>query len=65
MTPNSAPIVRSLSPSSSCSSVGNGPEPTRVVYALITPMTRSIRVGPTPAPTHTPPATGLLLVTNG
>jgi len=30
---------------------------------LITPITRSIRVGPTPEPVHTPPATGLLLVT--
>ena len=29
--------------------MGKGPFPTRVVYALATPMTSSMRVGPTPA----------------
>ena len=46
-------------------SVGKGPEPTRVVYALITPITRSMREGPTPAPVQTPPATAVDDVTNG
>ena len=58
-------MVRSFSPSSSNSSVGNGPEPTRVVYALTIPMTRPICVGPIPEPVHAPPAVGLLDVTNG
>ena len=39
------------------SSVGNGPSPTRVQYALVMPMTASISVGPMPAPVHAPPAT--------
>ena len=34
VVPNSAPVLRRNSPLSSCSSVGNGPSPTRVVYAL-------------------------------
>ena len=45
VVPNSPPCLRRCSPLSSNSSVGNGPEPTRVVYALMMPMTRSIRVG--------------------
>src|SRR5918993_4847332 len=64
-TPTSPPTFQSFSPSASNSSVGNGPDPTRVVYALITPITRSIRVGPTPAPVHTPPAIGFEEVTKG
>src|SRR5205814_4687308 len=32
------------------------PSPTRVVYAFITPTTRSIRCGGTPVPVHAPPA---------
>ena len=30
--------------------MGKGPSPTRVVYALVMPSTRSMRVGPTPEP---------------
>src|SRR5699024_12491886 len=61
------PFCRSriLSPISSVSSVGNGPSPTRVVYAFDTPTTLEILVGPTPEPMVTPPATGLDDVTNG
>ena len=47
------------------SSVGNGPSPTRDVYDLHTPITLDTDVGPTPVPTVTLPATGLLDVTNG
>ena len=65
VTPNSPPLVRSASPTSSSSSVGNGPSPTRVVYALATPTTRSMRVGPTPEPVSAPPAVGLEEVTKG
>ena len=38
----------------SCS-VGNGPAPTRVVYALTTPMIFWMRCGGMPRPVHTPP----------
>ena len=38
--PNSWPISTSLSPISSSNSVGNGPLPTRVVYALVMPTMR-------------------------
>src|SRR5512133_878553 len=65
VTPYSPPVLRSHSPVASSSSVGNGPSPTRVVYALMTPTTRSIRVGPTPDPVHAPPAVALGDVTNG
>ena len=37
--PNSLPMVARRVPISSTSSVGNGPEPTRVVYALVMPRT--------------------------
>ena len=37
--PNSLPRVRSVSPVASSNSVGNGPEPTRVEYALVMPST--------------------------
>ena len=43
-------IIRALS----CS-VGNGPPPTRVVYALTTPITFPIIFGGMPRPVHTPP----------
>jgi len=65
VTPTSPPTFRRCSPIASCSSVGNGPEPTRVVYALRMPITRSNRVGPMPDPTAAPPAVGFELVTNG
>ena len=48
--PNSPPSSTILAPISSCSSVGNGPVPTLVMYALATPITRSIVVGPIPDP---------------
>ena len=38
---------------------------TRDVYALHTPITLDTKVGPTPVPTVTLPATGLLEVTKG
>ncbi len=43
-----AGAIRSRSPGSPCSSVGNGPPPTRVAYALVIPTTPSICVGPIP-----------------
>ena len=63
--PNSAPTSRRWSPSALPSSVGNGPAPTRVVQALVMPITVLIRFGPMPAPTEAPPATAELDVTNG
>src|SRR3954470_21409715 len=65
VTPTSPPCLRRYSPLASNSSVGKGPEPTRVVYALRIPTTRSILVGPMPEPTAAPPAVGLDDVTNG
>ena len=65
VTPNSPPTERSRSPYSSSSSVGNGPEPTRVVYAFTIPTARLSRLGPMPEPVDAPPAVGLLEVTNG
>ena len=58
-------MERSASPSASKSSVGNGPEPTRVVYAFKIPMERVIFVGPIPEPVDAPPAVGFDEVTNG
>ena len=46
-------------------SLGNGPSPTRVTYALATPTTSSIRFGPIPKLTAAPAAIGLDEVTNG
>ena len=63
VAPNSPPLARRSSPTWSVSSVGKGPSPTRVVYALATPTTRSIRVGPTPVPVSAPPAVGFDEVT--
>ena len=65
VVPYSWPTLRSRSPSASNSSVGNGPSPTRVVYALTTAMTRSTRFGATPLPVQAPPEVALELVTNG
>jgi len=59
------PRSRIICPSSSKSSVGKGPPPTRVAYALETPTTALIFVGPTPDPVHTPPAVVFEEVTNG
>ena len=65
VAPNSLPTLPMCSPAGPVSSVGNGPPPTRVVYALLTPSTASMRVGPMPAPAHAPPATVFDEVTNG
>ena len=65
VTPTSPPVLARYSPFSSNSSVGNGPEPTRVVYALRMPSTVVIRVGPMPEPTAAPPAVGFDDVTYG
>src|SRR5699024_5314043 len=65
VVPYSRPTSRMWWPSSSNSSVGKGPSPTRDVYALHTPTTFLTCAGPTPQPTVTFPATGLLDVTNG
>ena len=65
VTPISPPVLARYSPCSSNSSVGNGPEPTRVVYAFRMPSTVVIRVGPMPEPTAAPPAVGFDDVTNG
>src|SRR6476620_12395616 len=65
VVPYSRPTSRIWFPISLFNSVGNGPSPTRVVYALHTPTTWVIFEGPTPEPTVTPPATGFEEVTNG
>ena len=63
--PRSWPFSLIWVPAGPVSSVGNGPEPTRVTYALVTPITRSTSFGPRPLPARAPPATGLDEVTNG
>jgi hypothetical protein len=63
--PNSWPRTPRRSPSSPRSSVGNGPAPTRVMYAFTIPTTRSTSFGPNPADASAYPATGFEDVTNG
>src|SRR5208283_4688439 len=63
--PNSLPFLRSASPISSFNSVGKGPPPTRVQYALVTPITMLIAVGGTPVPVTAPPEVALDEVTKG
>src|SRR5258708_19442781 len=53
--PYSFPRSRTSVASRSGISVGKGPLPTRVVYALVTPATALIGVGPTPRPVQAPP----------
>src|SRR3954452_23533891 len=65
VTPNSPPVLDRYSPISSNNSVGNGPEPTLVVYAFRIPSTVVMRVGPMPEPTAAPPAVGFDDVTKG
>src|SRR3954464_15537430 len=65
VVPTSLPRFAIPAPTSSSSSVGNGPEPTRVAYAFITPKTSSTWRGPIPPPVHAPPATGDDEVTYG
>ena len=54
VTPYSCPTWRRRSPVSPSSSVGKGPAPTRVVYALATPITRVTAPGPQPSPVSAP-----------
>src|SRR3954465_7105706 len=63
--PNSNPLARKNSPDSSNNSVGNGPEPTRVVYAFRIPITRSKGLGATPEPVAAPPLVAFEEVTKG
>src|SRR5215467_8045790 len=63
--PYSWPPSRNRSPASPNSSVGSGPSPTRVVYALTTPMTPPTARGPTPSPVQTPPTEAFDDVTYG
>src|SRR6202008_3753304 len=63
--PNSLPRSRTSRASRSGISVGNGPEPTRVGYALETPRTCLIFVGGTPTPVVAPPEVALEEVTYG
>ncbi len=63
--PNSCPTRERCSPVSSNSSVGNGPAPTRVVYAFTMPSTALMSRGPRPVPTAASPAMVFDDVTNG
>ena len=63
--PNSRPRWPSFSPVSSSSSVGKGPAPTLVVYALTIPSTNPVDPGPSPDPDAAVPLTVFELVTNG
>src|SRR5439155_23816167 len=63
--PNSCPGSRRRLPISPVSSVGNGPSPTRVVYAFATPITPSIARGGMPRPVQTPPVVAFDEVTYG
>ena len=65
VAPYSFPSARTSSCSAPSNSVGSGPFPTRVVYALTTPSTPSIAVGAIPVPTAAPPEVVLLDVTYG
>ena len=63
--PNSLPSWRIRSPTSSSNSVGKGPEPTRVAYALNIPKTSPIFLGATPKPVQAPAVMVFEEVTNG
>src|SRR5579859_185630 len=63
--PYSLPRARRMSPMASLISLGNGPSPTRVQYALVTPITERIAFGATPVPVTAPPEVALEEVTNG
>src|SRR5947209_9064371 len=62
--PNSCPRSPSLVPTSLSCSLGNGPDPTRVVYALTMPSTKPAPDGPMPLPGPVVPATVFEEVTN-
>ena len=57
MSVPSLPLGRMPPHVSSVNSVGKGPQPTRVVYALTTPMAHSILSGERPSPVHMPQST--------
>src|SRR5437762_554201 len=63
--PYSLPVSRRRFPVSPNSSVGSGPSPTLVVYALTTPSTPPIARGGRPSPVHTPPTDAFDDVTYG
>src|SRR5690554_4741539 len=63
--PYSLPASRNALPVSSSSSVGKGPIPTRVQYALKIPYTFPIRCGASPRPVQAPAHIVLELVTKG
>src|SRR5690606_14317975 len=63
--PNSLPTFAIVWPISSVNSVGKGPEPTRVVYALKIPKTCFTRLGAIPKPVQAPAAVVLDDVTKG
>ena len=65
VAPNSLPIRPILSPTSSNNSVGKGPLPTRVQYALKIPYTSLILLGAIPSPVQAPAEIVLDEVTNG
>src|SRR5665647_3624717 len=65
VTPYSPPVLRSHSPVSSRSSVGNGPSPTRIDRVVGVIKAYTTRVGPTPEPVQAPPAVALDDVTKG
>ena len=63
--PNSPPFSRRCIPISLSCSVGNGPPPTRVMYAFIIPTISPKCFGPIPVPAITPPIDAFDEVTNG
>ena len=65
VAPTSPPIFAIRSPKSSKISVGIGPSPTLVTYALTTPNIFSTSKGPQPAPEAMPAGEQLLDVTYG
>ena len=65
VAPNSFPSFRINSPVSLSNSLGKGPLPTRVQYALKIPITLPIADGGTPNPVHVPAVTVLEDVTKG
>src|SRR5205823_8971238 len=65
VVPTSLPRAAMPAPTPSSNSVGYGPDPTRVEYAFMTPITSSTWSGPIPPPVQAPPAMGLEDVTYG
>ena len=65
VAPNSFPTSAIFAPTLSCNSVGNGPLPTLVVYALKIPITSLILFGAIPKPVEAPAAVVVEEVTYG